>query len=251
MATAEKIPWTRIAAEAIAIVASILLAFWIDAWWETRAERALEREYLSALSVEFEATREEVTDQIEFSSRVIQLVDEVLYIAAQPDDEAIPGTFSQTLGDVYGIRRPNPVTSIYQDMVSSGNILLVDDQELRTLMASLMSTLDEIAFHSNAIVEIYWMNHAPFVDRHLVVSDFGWFTGPAGRVGQERNEIFSGTPESPFEIDTAAIRTREFWNLMFDWKTVYADQLGPLIRARNVCDRIVEMLSSRLEGIDA
>jgi len=35
-------PLLRYAAEAAAIVASILLAFTIDAWWEERQERELE-----------------------------------------------------------------------------------------------------------------------------------------------------------------------------------------------------------------
>jgi len=37
MSNADKTPWKRIAVEAVAIVASILLAFAIDAWWENRA----------------------------------------------------------------------------------------------------------------------------------------------------------------------------------------------------------------------
>ena len=37
-------PLLRYAAEAAAIVASILLAFTIDAWWEERQERELEQE---------------------------------------------------------------------------------------------------------------------------------------------------------------------------------------------------------------
>jgi hypothetical protein len=32
------VPWKHIAVEAAAIVASILLAFAIDAWWDARAE---------------------------------------------------------------------------------------------------------------------------------------------------------------------------------------------------------------------
>jgi len=35
----EKIPWKRLVLEATAIVASILLAFAIDAWWDERQDR--------------------------------------------------------------------------------------------------------------------------------------------------------------------------------------------------------------------
>ena len=45
----QEIPWKRILVEATAIVASILLAFAIDAWWQDRAERFVELQYLEAM----------------------------------------------------------------------------------------------------------------------------------------------------------------------------------------------------------
>jgi hypothetical protein len=44
MKATAQIPWTRIAVESIAIVASILVAFAIDAWWEERQERRIDAE---------------------------------------------------------------------------------------------------------------------------------------------------------------------------------------------------------------
>jgi hypothetical protein len=58
MPETEKIHWKRLALEATAIVASILLAFAIDAWWDDRNEAQLERRMLSALLVEFEQNAE-------------------------------------------------------------------------------------------------------------------------------------------------------------------------------------------------
>ena len=47
--------WRRLFAEGAVIVASILLAFAIDAWWDGRQQRAAEREALAGLTVDFEA----------------------------------------------------------------------------------------------------------------------------------------------------------------------------------------------------
>jgi hypothetical protein len=52
MQVENNIPWKRLTAEGAAIVVSILLAFWIDAWWDDRAERTLVRESLEAIEVE-------------------------------------------------------------------------------------------------------------------------------------------------------------------------------------------------------
>ena len=47
------IPWTRVFLEGAVIVASILLAFGIEAWWDGRQERAEERDALEALAADF------------------------------------------------------------------------------------------------------------------------------------------------------------------------------------------------------
>ena len=49
----QPIPWTRLIAESIAIVGSILLAFAIDAWWDKLQDTAEERRILVGLSDEF------------------------------------------------------------------------------------------------------------------------------------------------------------------------------------------------------
>ena len=47
------IPWVRLIAQGVSIVASILLAFAIDAWWQSRLEDRAVREILVSLHEEF------------------------------------------------------------------------------------------------------------------------------------------------------------------------------------------------------
>jgi len=62
MRAAQKIPWLRIVAESLAIVASILLAFAIDAWWQGRIEDRVRVGQLQSLAGEFEVNTAEVTE---------------------------------------------------------------------------------------------------------------------------------------------------------------------------------------------
>ena len=55
------IPWGQIAVEAVAIVASVLLAFSIDAWWDNRKDLLEEQEILLGLEIEFADLRESLT----------------------------------------------------------------------------------------------------------------------------------------------------------------------------------------------
>src|SRR3970040_2213054 len=52
----QSIPWTRLLAEGAMIVVSILLAFAIDAWWDSAQERSKEDSYLRQLASDLEST---------------------------------------------------------------------------------------------------------------------------------------------------------------------------------------------------
>jgi len=113
MPNSHDIPWKRTAVEGAAIVASIFLAFAIDAWWNERQERAEEREVMQSLQVEFEANRDEAAAVISFNNRVTQSVvmlmelrqDEILALPAEAVEDFIsslgnPRTFDAVRGSV-------------------------------------------------------------------------------------------------------------------------------------------------------
>ena len=62
MTAVENLPWTRLSVEAAAIVGSILLAFAIDAWWEERLDRQMERGDLESLHTEFIRNRDRMNE---------------------------------------------------------------------------------------------------------------------------------------------------------------------------------------------
>ena len=53
-------------------------------------------------------------------------------------------------------------------------------------------------------------------------------------------------PKAPFETDFTAVRTRQFWNLISDWATVYGDQLGPSIQAKSLCRELLVILDEEI-----
>jgi hypothetical protein len=78
MSNTQTIPWTRISVEAAAIVASILLAFSIDAWWSDReAQRELELELTSVIG-ELQDNRSRVVLEIAVLGRITSAGSELL-----------------------------------------------------------------------------------------------------------------------------------------------------------------------------
>jgi hypothetical protein len=134
MTSIEKGYLKRITIEGVAIVASILLAFAIDAWWEDRRDRIDERSYLASL-------RQELTESIEVANQSIE--SRVIAIAAHESLVAqIQGAPRASIGDLYlwvsSVSLPIqyiPPRSAFNDTVASGGVLLIQSDELRLALA--------------------------------------------------------------------------------------------------------------------
>jgi hypothetical protein len=74
----EHFAWKRGFGEGAVILVSILLAFFVDAWWDRRQALALEFEVLSAVVEEFEANRLELRRIIATNELDLVLVDRLL-----------------------------------------------------------------------------------------------------------------------------------------------------------------------------
>jgi hypothetical protein len=61
----KQIPWSRLLFEGVVIVASILLAFAIDAWWDARQQSRAGRDLVAAVVEEAEANRELIATTIQ------------------------------------------------------------------------------------------------------------------------------------------------------------------------------------------
>jgi hypothetical protein len=245
--------WPRILAEGAAIIVSILLAFSIDAWWEGREEDKRGQLYLLGLREDIIQIEDELGEHIDFITGVMKDAEKVLTMATGTDAELLTDSFSKTLGNTYSISSTNLSTPTYHDIINSGNLRLVKNSVLRMKMAKMVELLKTINDQYDVINENYWRHHAPFVDKHFVVSKFDWFSGTTTEfsgttteVSRERAKIIGKLPETPFNIDVSAVRTREFWNLIYDLITTHGDQLGPTIEARTLCRELLLMLDEEI-----
>ncbi len=80
---------TRFASEAAVIVASILLAFWIDAWWDDRQARRTEAAVLQSIRGEAEENRLELDRMMQRSGTQLARID--AFLGSTPDElRALP-----------------------------------------------------------------------------------------------------------------------------------------------------------------
>jgi hypothetical protein len=119
----------------------------------------------------------------------------------------------------------------YHDIVNSGNLRLIRNMELRGLLNQYVHEIAVMEVISEKIWDVYYSNYSSFLGQNFLVSEFGW-DAPNPLVHDVSIQLGKSTPPAPFEIDAAAIRSREFWNIVYGWKVANTDQARKLLKTK-------------------
>ena len=126
------IPWMRISIEATAIVGSILLAFAIDAWWESSRDIERESTLLAALNHDFEQNHELLKETLASNQNSLATVREFSKVIAS--SETIPRNFDLLYAQSFRVQFFEPVTATYDALISGGDFALIRSDESREAM---------------------------------------------------------------------------------------------------------------------
>jgi hypothetical protein len=151
--------WLILAAEGAAIVLSILLAFAIDAWWQRRAE--LRQAHDLVVSERwFAGTR-----------RINHATTELLqHISDAERDEEISVPLELIVAAI-GAPTYSPVDSTLEAAISSGQIDLIEDSEIRSTLAIWRQQLDDTSEDELLIREIVVHQLVPELSEHVRLAD--------------------------------------------------------------------------------
>ena len=114
-----RIPWNRFAIESFVIVGSILLAFAIDAWWDSRSDRIRERALLSSIKTDMEANSLHTNRLLERGS--IRDTELTNFIASSEQDLGM-------IRQLNGLANYTP----FDSAILSGDLSLIQNSELRS-----------------------------------------------------------------------------------------------------------------------
>jgi hypothetical protein len=131
MRDANSIHWKRLYVEAAAIVASILLAFVIDAWWEQRQQRAVGAEYEQRIENELRDVRA-LLERIERGVQRNIEMGQRASVFFDGDGDSI--SHDQLIVFLYNMGRDLANRfddSTYDDLVATGRLSLIKDVSRR------------------------------------------------------------------------------------------------------------------------
>ena len=244
MTEPNNIPWKRLTAEGAAIVASILLAFWIDAWWDNRVEQNAFSKNLFALEQEISRNLAHMEERLSRVETNFKKLDGMFQFLNDPDRQILPEELAQDIGQIYSIHGSDLTHSAFDVVMSPGNLRLVKDTELRISIVQTKESITDVDEMFGFLWDDYTDHQAPFLKRHFVISDFGW---NEDELLLQQSGLHHPVPAAKFSIDYAALRTREFWNLLYHWRASYLDASRSILEAKEHHQATLALLEREIE----
>jgi len=136
--------------ELVTIVAGVLIALGLDAAWDTQQDRKLEAAALIALRDDFQVNRTRLEGVVEVFSRVEAASDQLVAIsivqASVPRDSLLFLVEETSRG-----HRFEPQLATFSDLVSSGRLGLLRNQQLRRELALFSGFTDRLQARATTV----------------------------------------------------------------------------------------------------
>lgn len=130
--------------EIILVVIGILIALQINNWNEFNKKRATEREYLQSLEAEFQTNLSFLDTAMETNTEILESVEALLSLF---DPDELANLNERQLSEMIykALSRElsyKPSNGVFQDIINSGNLNLIRNENLRRELASFNSTIE-------------------------------------------------------------------------------------------------------------
>jgi len=148
MNAGNNIPWSRIAVEGIAIVASILLAFAIDAWWDDRQRDESEQIVLQTLLDDLRVKQVLLADMNEFCEAINGSAETLLRAASNTEQKLSEDSIDRLISDTWWVSNDALWDSApLSQLVAGGNLSLISNVELVQELAALQVAIGRLKYH--------------------------------------------------------------------------------------------------------
>ena len=142
--TAQTIPWRHLLLEGAAIVAGILLAFAIDAWWQNREQEAMDHAQLAAVLEELEANKTLLAEALTAHKSTVDEGRLLLELIAGDRSEAVDSRILQLMPRFLNFYEINVPFGALGTASQSGAIARMHRTSLATGLASWPAAIEDL-----------------------------------------------------------------------------------------------------------
>jgi hypothetical protein len=238
MTQAQVIQWKRIAVEASAIVASILLAFAIDAWWEGRKLAEAEQSALVQLRSEFsrniENLREKRVNHVAMEQSMLALLQ---YITDSQDQDLVQDAVLDDLDKSIIRWTFEAETGVLTSLLGSGNLSIIHSDSLRNALAGWPAKIQDVVEDEMSVWNFTDSDFAPYLYEKSSFRAMYSSIDPTRQIGV-----------GPYATDIEEIMAdRVFENLTVRKLALTRDVLDGYDRLTEYAKTIVNMIDVELE----
>lgn len=141
------IPWLRITAESVAVIASILIAFAIDAWWDQRQTAEIKSELIDSLKGDFRENLTEIQRAIEVANSDIKQMDRFRSLYQESDFSSIDD-LGNSLRPAFHDDWPDLVVSTLDSAISNGAISLIANVDVNKAISDFNRARSGLESHN-------------------------------------------------------------------------------------------------------
>jgi hypothetical protein len=232
------IPWLRIVSEGGVIVASILLAFALDAWWDNRSRLAELRSQLEAVTSELRSARQALQrtlDVHDLNARLAGRLTSALGAVAEGSAVVVSDSL---LGPLLPQATADVSTGSLDAFIGAGGLEVVDDMDVRRALIDWPTRIqdlqdDEIYLRNFAAADL-----AAYLRAHADVANAEKHSAPLLR------SLFGvAPPVDPDLLGTVTIRRdRQLMNLLAARESGERGMRPGLVEMVDQADRIIAAL---------
>ncbi len=237
MIESQKVSWKRTTVEVTAIVASILLAFATDAWWEERTEQARADELLLSLELEWSTDVDRIDDRLnQYDSAMAAMIRFL--------DAHSTGASNLSPSDAVEIIRNMRRWSTFKPSVAAYEVLLaygldqIEDRDLRLAVSSWPSALAEITPEQEALHRVALLDSREL--RSRLADDFErpWHDAP-------NDDSYNWFGIAPGDMAISQIRDHEAARVQMHILNLMHQYRNQLVVVRETLSQNLEILQAR------
>src|SRR5262245_9529101 len=162
-----QVPWRGALVEGFAVLAGVLMAFAIDAWWDSRSDRVREAQYVAAIKAELLGNRQAVNDHIQQMlsdiKDVSHYLNTVVAANAQTVSDSAIHAMVWNVGPYYAFV---PARAAFDDLIASGGLQLIRSDTLRRAIAAYGQALTRDAVLQEGALNSWRNGLAPYYGAH-------------------------------------------------------------------------------------
>lgn len=176
----EKLNWLFL--ESLLIVISILLAFWIDAWWTTRQERRIEQVTVQTLLDDLIIKQDLLASNRQNSKRVLESAGTLLSITSTEVQALSTDSISDLLGNLLWVSNESAWESApINSLVMGGKLSVISNLELVSALSALQVDINRVRNYVRTDANFHQNSLAPFLNQNSnlvqIIKSMGALTG--------------------------------------------------------------------------